>query len=181
MANEEMSSEAGVIPRSVKQIFDMLEGQNAEYSVKVTSEGEELIKCGKLNLVDLAGSENISGFKVARRDSKLTRLLCDSLGGRTKTCIIATVSLAVHCLEETLSTLDYAHRAKNLKIKPERSRCKEDKVVRRSRWGQVTAEGVDGVDGGCGGVTRVTRRRWWCGGCSGDGIRRLRLAGGGWP
>ncbi|GJY15091.1 kinesin-like protein KIN-5C [Tanacetum coccineum] len=32
----EMSSEAGVIPRSVKQIYDMLEGQNAEYSVKVT-------------------------------------------------------------------------------------------------------------------------------------------------
>ena len=53
------------------------------------------------------------------RDSKLTRLLRDSLGGRTKTCIIATVSPAVHCLEETLSTLDYAHRAKNIKNKPE--------------------------------------------------------------
>ncbi|GJX79799.1 retrovirus-related pol polyprotein from transposon TNT 1-94 [Tanacetum coccineum] len=58
---------------------------------------------------------------------------------------------------------------------------KEDEVVRRSRWGQVTAGGVDGVDGGCGGVTRVTRRGWWCGGRSGDGMRRLRLAGGGWP
>lgn len=53
------------------------------------------------------------------RDSKLTRLLRDSLGGRTKTCIIATVSPSVHCLEETLSTLDYAHRAKNIKNKPE--------------------------------------------------------------
>jgi len=55
----------------------------------------------------------------AYRDSKLTRLLRDSLGGRTKTCIIATVSPAVHCLEETLSTLDYAHRAKHIKNKPE--------------------------------------------------------------
>lgn len=53
------------------------------------------------------------------RDSKLTRLLRDSLGGRTKTCIIATVSPSVHCLEETLSTLDYAHRAKSIKNKPE--------------------------------------------------------------
>lgn len=53
------------------------------------------------------------------RDSKLTRLLRDSLGGKTKTCIIATVSPSVHCLEETLSTLDYAHRAKNIKNKPE--------------------------------------------------------------
>lgn len=53
------------------------------------------------------------------RDSKLTRLLRDSLGGRTKTCIIATVSPSVHCLDETLSTLDYAYRAKSIKNKPE--------------------------------------------------------------
>ncbi|KAK9126879.1 hypothetical protein Scep_015725 [Stephania cephalantha] len=116
-----------------------------------TPEGEEMIKCGKLNLVDLAGSENISrsGAREGRareageinkslltlgrvinalvdhsghvpyRDSKLTRLLRDSLGGKTKTCIIATVSPSIHCLEETLSTLDYAHRAKNIKNKPE--------------------------------------------------------------
>lgn len=56
---------------------------------------------------------------IPYRDSKLTRLLRDSLGGRTKTCIIATVSPNAHCLEETLSTLDYAQRAKNIKNKPE--------------------------------------------------------------
>lgn len=56
---------------------------------------------------------------VPYRDSKLTRLLRDSLGGRTKTCIIATVSPNNQCLEETLSTLDYAQRAKNIKNKPE--------------------------------------------------------------
>ncbi|XP_016648782.1 PREDICTED: 125 kDa kinesin-related protein isoform X1 [Prunus mume] len=244
--NGEFPSDAGVIPRAVKQIFDILEAQVAEYSMKVTflelyneeisdllapdestkfiddkskkpialmedgkggvfvrgleeeivctaneiykilekgsakrrtaetllnkqssrshsifsitihikectPEGEEMIKCGKLNLVDLAGSENISrsGAREGRareageinkslltlgrvinalvehsghvpyRDSKLTRLLRDSLGGKTKTCIIATVSPSIHCLEETLSTLDYAHRAKNIKNKPE--------------------------------------------------------------
>lgn len=53
------------------------------------------------------------------RDSKLTRLLRDSLGGKTKTCIIATISPAAHSLEETLSTLDYAYRAKNIKNRPE--------------------------------------------------------------
>ncbi|KAK4741843.1 hypothetical protein SAY87_025431 [Trapa incisa] len=116
-----------------------------------TPEGEEMIKCGKLNLVDLAGSENISrsGAREGRareageinkslltlgrvinalvehsghvpyRDSKLTRLLRDSLGGKTKTCIIATISPSIYCLEETLSTLDYAHRAKNIKNRPE--------------------------------------------------------------
>lgn len=43
----------------------------------------------------------------------------DSLGGRTKTCIIATVSPAKSNLEETISTLDYAFRAKNIKNKPQ--------------------------------------------------------------
>lgn len=57
------------------------------------------------------------------RDSKLTRILRDSLGGKTKTCIIATISPSSHCLEETLSTLDYAYRAKNIKNKPEVILC----------------------------------------------------------
>lgn len=58
-------------------------------------------------------------FLVIFRESKLTRLLQDSLGGRTKTSIIATISPASINLEETLSTLDYAHRAKNIQNKPE--------------------------------------------------------------
>lgn len=41
------------------------------------------------------------------------------MGGRTKTCIIATVSPAKSNLEETISTLDYAFRAKNIKNKPQ--------------------------------------------------------------
>ena len=53
------------------------------------------------------------------RESKLTRLLQESLGGRTKTSIIATISPASVNLDETLSTLDYAHRAKNITNRPE--------------------------------------------------------------
>lgn len=56
---------------------------------------------------------------VPYRESKLTRLLQDSLGGKTKTSIIATISPASICLEETLSTLDYAFRAKNITNRPE--------------------------------------------------------------
>ncbi|KAG9341824.1 hypothetical protein JZ751_018546 [Albula glossodonta] len=56
---------------------------------------------------------------IPYRESKLTRILQDSLGGRTKTSIIATVSPASINLEETLSTLDYANRAKNIINKPE--------------------------------------------------------------
>lgn len=56
---------------------------------------------------------------VPYRESKLTRLLQESLGGRTKTSIVATVSPGHKDLEETLSTLEYAHRAKNIQNKPE--------------------------------------------------------------
>lgn len=56
---------------------------------------------------------------IPYRESKLTRILQDSLGGRTKTSIIATISPASLNLEETLSTLEYAHRAKNILNKPE--------------------------------------------------------------
>ncbi|KAJ0172036.1 hypothetical protein K1T71_012009 [Dendrolimus kikuchii] len=56
---------------------------------------------------------------VPYRESKLTRILQESLGGRTKTSIIATISPGHKDLEETLSTLEYAHRAKNIQNKPE--------------------------------------------------------------
>ena len=57
--------------------------------------------------------------RIPYRDSKLTRLLQDSLGGRTKTCIVATVSPTRSNMEETLSTLDYAIRAKSIRNRPE--------------------------------------------------------------
>lgn len=56
---------------------------------------------------------------IPYRDSKLTRLLQESLGGRTKTTIIATLAPCADSIDETLSTLEYAYRAKNIKNKPE--------------------------------------------------------------
>lgn len=52
---------------------------------------------------------------VPYRDSKLTRLLQDSLGGNVKTCMIANISPSASSYEETLSTLRYADRAKRIK------------------------------------------------------------------
>ncbi|XP_043258345.1 kinesin-like protein Klp61F [Colletes gigas] len=73
---------------------------------------------------------------VPYRESKLTRLLQESLGGRTKTSIIATVSPASINLEETLSTLDYAHRAKNITNRPEVNQ----KLSKKEFINQYTAE-----------------------------------------
>lgn len=66
---------------------------------------------------------------IPYRESKLTRLLQESLGGRTKTSIIATISCGHKDLEETLSTLDYAHRAKNIQNKPEINQRLTKKVI----------------------------------------------------
>ncbi|KAI0020738.1 kinesin-domain-containing protein, partial [Xylariomycetidae sp. FL0641] len=68
---------------------------------------------------------------IPYRESKLTRLLQDSLGGRTKTCIIATVSPAKSNLEETISTLDYAFRAKNIRNKPQVNQLINKKTLLR--------------------------------------------------
>lgn len=55
---------------------------------------------------------------VPYRDSKLTRILQDSLGGNSRTSMIACVSPADINFEETLNTLKYASRARNIKNKP---------------------------------------------------------------
>ncbi|KAG0584179.1 hypothetical protein KC19_3G191000 [Ceratodon purpureus] len=58
------------------------------------------------------------GGHVPYRDSKLTRLLQDSLGGNSSTVMIACVSPADSNAEETLNTLKYANRARNIQNKP---------------------------------------------------------------
>ncbi|KAI3737142.1 hypothetical protein L2E82_27137 [Cichorium intybus] len=58
------------------------------------------------------------GAHVPYRDSKLTRLLQDSLGGNSRTVMIACVSPADINAEETLNTLKYANRARNIQNKP---------------------------------------------------------------
>lgn len=54
---------------------------------------------------------------IPYRDSKLTSLLRDSLGGNSKTFLIATISRNLLCFQETLSTLNFANRAKMVKVK----------------------------------------------------------------
>lgn len=60
-----------------------------------------------------SGSKNKDKF-VPYRDSVLTWLLKDNLGGNSKTVMVATISPAADNFEETLSTLRYADRAKRI-------------------------------------------------------------------
>uniref|UniRef100_A0A673CQQ4 Kinesin-like protein n=1 Tax=Sphaeramia orbicularis TaxID=375764 RepID=A0A673CQQ4_9TELE len=67
---------------------------------------------------------------IPYRDSVLTWLLKDSLGGNSKTIMIATVSPSINSYNETLSTLRYAAHARNIVNKP---RVNEDANVRLIR------------------------------------------------
>jgi len=67
---------------------------------------------------------------IPYRDSKLTRLLQDSLGGNTKTVMVANIGPADWNFDETLSTLRYAHRAKNIKNKPKINEDPKDAMLR---------------------------------------------------
>ncbi|KAL8103864.1 hypothetical protein AgCh_028163 [Apium graveolens] len=72
------------------------------------------------NVINALGDEKKrkEGLHVPYRDSKLTRLLQDSLGGNSRTVMIACVSPADINPEETLNTLKYANRARNIQNKP---------------------------------------------------------------
>lgn len=70
------------------------------------------------NVISALTDESNRVFHVPYRDSKLTRILQDSLGGNSRTTMIACVSPAEYNYEESLNTLKYAARARNIKNKP---------------------------------------------------------------
>ncbi|THG19195.1 hypothetical protein TEA_010978 [Camellia sinensis var. sinensis] len=88
------------------------------------AEGERLKEATNINkslstlglvIMNLVNISNGKSLHVPYRDSKLTFLLQDSLGGNSKTIIIANISPACCCSLETLSTLKFAQRAKFIK------------------------------------------------------------------
>ncbi|KAK3146070.1 hypothetical protein QOZ80_3BG0261250 [Eleusine coracana subsp. coracana] len=88
------------------------------------AEGERLKEATNINkslstlglvITNLIAVSNKKSHHVPYRDSKLTFLLQDSLGGNSKTTIIANISPSSCCAAETLSTLKFAQRAKYIR------------------------------------------------------------------
>ncbi|KAM5270053.1 kinesin-like protein KIF17 isoform 2-T2 [Hipposideros larvatus] len=104
--------------------LNLVDLAGSERQSKTGATGERLKEATKINLSLSALGNVISALVDGRckhipyRDSKLTRLLQDSLGGNTKTLMVACLSPADNNYDETLSTLRYANRAKNIKNKP---------------------------------------------------------------
>ena len=70
------------------------------------------------NVISALTDEQKKMHHIPYRDSKLTRILQDSLGGNSRTTMIACVSPAESNYEETLNSIKYASRARNIKNKP---------------------------------------------------------------
>lgn len=77
-------------------------------------------------------AKNSSLSTIPYRESKLTRILKDSLGGKTKTILIATASPLQCHIDETISTLKFADRAKEVMVKASINEInsKDDAVVK---------------------------------------------------
>merc|ERR1712066_548805 len=86
------------------------------------------------NVIEKLAAKSSGGGKkgviIPYRDSKLTRLLQNALGGSSKTIMICALSPASSNAEETLSTLRYADRAKKIKNTVSVNENPQDKLVR---------------------------------------------------
>ncbi|KAL6259324.1 hypothetical protein P5V15_009240 [Pogonomyrmex californicus] len=90
------------------------------------------INCGLLalgNVISALGDKTKKALHIPYRDSKLTRLLQDSLGGNSQTVMIACVSPSDRDFMETLSTLKYANRARNIKNKVTINQDKSSRTI----------------------------------------------------
>ena len=108
----------------------------SERQSKTQASGDRLKEATKINLSLSALGNCISALvdgksqHIPYRDSKLTRLLQDSLGGNTKTVMVANMGPADYNYDESLSTLRYANRAKNIKNKPKINEDPKDAMLR---------------------------------------------------
>ena len=86
----------------------------------------------------LTEPKKAGGKFIPYRNSNLTRILQDSLGGNSRTTMIACVSPAESNYEETLSTIKYASRARNIKNKPVVNRDANSMLIEALR-NQITS------------------------------------------
>ena len=119
--------------------LNLVDLAGSERQKKTMSKGDRLDEAKFINL-SLSALGNVikslvnpKSTHIPFRDSKLTRLLSDSLGGNTKTVMIANIGPSESNLDETMSTLRYANRAKNIKNKPRINEDPKDAMIRKMK------------------------------------------------
>uniref|UniRef100_A0A182PUF0 Kinesin-like protein n=1 Tax=Anopheles epiroticus TaxID=199890 RepID=A0A182PUF0_9DIPT len=115
--------------------LNLIDLAGSERQSKTGATAERLKEASKINRALSSLGNVISALAeksphVPYRDSKLTRLLQDSLGGNSKTIMIANIGPSEFNYNETLTTLRYAHRAKTIENKPVKNEDPQDTKLR---------------------------------------------------
>lgn len=92
---------------------------------ELTSINQSLSALGNV----ISALSNRKRTHIPYRDSKLTRLLQDSLGGNTRTVVIATISPSTSALEETISTIMFADRARSVMVRVKANEMVDDAIL----------------------------------------------------
>ncbi|XP_019372947.1 PREDICTED: kinesin-like protein KIF27 [Gavialis gangeticus] len=115
--------------RSIQMItskFHFVDLAGSERVTKTGNTGERFkesiqINSGLLalgNVISALGDPKRKSIHIPYRDAKITRILKDSLGGNAKTVMITCISPSSSDFDESLNSLKYANRAKNIRNKP---------------------------------------------------------------
>lgn len=97
----------------------------SDRSKELTSINQSLSALGNV----ISALVNPKRTHIPYRDSKLTRLLQDSLGGNTRTVVIATISPSESAIDETISTLQFADRAKCVTVRVKVNELVDDAIL----------------------------------------------------
>lgn len=123
--------------KSTRAKLNLVDLAGSERQVKTGATGDTLKEGASINMslmalgnVINALSESGKSKHIPYRDSKLTRLLQESLGGNAGTVMIAAISPADYNYDETVSTLKYANRAKSIANAMVRNEDQTDKMIR---------------------------------------------------
>uniref|UniRef100_A0A915HNH6 Kinesin-like protein n=1 Tax=Romanomermis culicivorax TaxID=13658 RepID=A0A915HNH6_ROMCU len=117
--------------------LNLIDLAGSERQSKTGASGQRLKEATKINLSLSTLGNVISALTdpkathVPYRNSKLTRLLQDSLGGNSKTLMCANIGCADYNYDETISTLRYASRAKNIVNKAHINEDPKDALLRK--------------------------------------------------
>ncbi|VDP86357.1 unnamed protein product [Echinostoma caproni] len=132
--SENMDREKPLLRQGKLHLVDLA---GSERQTKTGASGKRLQEANKINLSLTTLGNVISALvdgkstHVPYRNSKLTRLLQDSLGGNSKTVMIANIAPSDYNYEESLSTLRYANRAKNIKNNAKINEDPKDAMLRQ--------------------------------------------------
>ena len=157
----EKSSSKEIAPLAAVRVgkFHLIDLAGSERQAKTGTTGTRLKEASNINLsltslsLVIAALTDPKAKFVPYRNSKLTRILSDSLGGNSKTLLIACIGPAKVNLDETLSTLRFASQAKAIRNKPVINEDSKDTLLRQFQQqlaelqAQLESEGGGNSDG----------------------------------